>query len=228
MISVWTQLAYLAMALGLCLVIGLEREYRQKSAGLRTHTLVGVGAAVFMMVSKYGFSDVLSEHVTLDPSRVAAQIVSGIGFIGGGLIFVRRDAVRGLTTAASIWVAASVGSACGAGLGWLGLLATIGYLIVTLVFPVLVAKLPHAGPETIAIRVSYLDGRGLLRQIMAECVGAGFDIVDFAVSRGGIAEGAVGVRMEVRGRGSLPTLLPRLGELSGVLDVGVDDGDISV
>ena len=73
-------------------IIGLEREWRQKSAGLRTHTLVGVGAALFMLVSKYGFGDVLvSDRTVLDPSRIAAQVVSGIGFIGGGLIFVRGD-----------------------------------------------------------------------------------------------------------------------------------------
>ena len=92
-------------------LIGLEREYRQKSAGLRTHTLVGVAAALFMLVSKYGFSDVvLTGRITLDPSRVAAQIVSGIGFLGAGIIFVRRDAVRGLTTAALIRRLPVVGS----------------------------------------------------------------------------------------------------------------------
>src|SRR6185437_8911006 len=88
----WTQAGELGMALLLSAVIGLEREIRQKSAGLRTHTMVGVGAALFMLVSKYGFTDVLSfGRVVLDPSRVAAQIVTGIGFIGAGLIFVRRD-----------------------------------------------------------------------------------------------------------------------------------------
>jgi putative Mg2+ transporter-C (MgtC) family protein len=97
-------------------IIGIEREARAKSAGVRTHTLVGFGSAVFMVVSKYGFADVLPlDHIALDPSRVAAQIVSGIGFIGGGLIFVQRSSVvRGLTTAATIWLAAAVGMACGA------------------------------------------------------------------------------------------------------------------
>jgi putative Mg2+ transporter-C (MgtC) family protein len=76
---------------------------------------VGVGAAAFMLDSSYGFSDVLGQaHNTLDPSRVAAQIVSGIGFIGGGIIFVKRDMVRGLTTAAGVWVTAAVGMASGA------------------------------------------------------------------------------------------------------------------
>ena len=98
------------MALLLSGAIGLEREIRQKNAGIGTHILVGVGAALFMLVSKYGFTDVLEKGlIVLDPSRMAAQIVSGIGFLGAGLIFVRRDAVRGLTTAAAIWVTAAVG-----------------------------------------------------------------------------------------------------------------------
>jgi MgtC family len=118
------QLGELALAFVLSSLIGIERECRQKSAGPRTHTLVGTGAALFLIVSKYGFTDVLGPHVILDPSRVAAQIVSGIGFIGGGLIFVRGDAVRGLTTAAIVWITAAIGMACGAGLAILALAAT--------------------------------------------------------------------------------------------------------
>ena len=110
----WRQAGELGVALLLSGAIGLEREIRQKDAGMRTHILVGVGAALFMLVSKYGFTDVLEKGlIVLDPSRMAAQIVSGIGFLGAGLIFVRRDAVRGLTTAAAIWVTAAVGSAAG-------------------------------------------------------------------------------------------------------------------
>src|SRR5580700_6837753 len=124
----WRQIGELSLALGLSAVIGLEREIRQKNAGLRTHVLVGVGAALFMLISKYGFTDVLVRHlVVLDPSRVAAQIVSGVGFLGAGLIFVRRDAVRGLTTAAGIWVTAAVGAASGAGLPVLAGLTTAVY-----------------------------------------------------------------------------------------------------
>src|ERR1700733_9781100 len=96
----WLQIFDLFVAFVLCSAIGLERELRQKSAGLRTHTLVGLGAALFVLISKYGFNDVLEPgRVILDPSRVAAQIVTGVGFLGAGLIFVRRDSVRGLTTA---------------------------------------------------------------------------------------------------------------------------------
>jgi putative Mg2+ transporter-C (MgtC) family protein len=91
----WLQLSELALAFVLSALIGLEREIRQKSAGLRTYTLVGVSSALIMLVSKYGFTDVLENgRVVLDPSRVAAQIVSGIGFIGGGVIFVRRPCAR--------------------------------------------------------------------------------------------------------------------------------------
>jgi hypothetical protein len=109
----WVQLGELFLALILSALVGLEREMRNKSAGLRTYTLVGVSSALFMLISKYGFMDVLeSGRVVIDPSRVAAQVVSGIGFIGGGVIFMRREIVRGLTTAASVWLTAALGMAC--------------------------------------------------------------------------------------------------------------------
>src|ERR1700744_4769372 len=92
----WRQAGELGLALLLSALIGLEREIRQKSAGLRTYTLGGVGSALFMLISKYGFMDVITaDKIILDPSRVAAQIVTGVGFLGGGIIFVRRDSVRG-------------------------------------------------------------------------------------------------------------------------------------
>jgi putative Mg2+ transporter-C (MgtC) family protein len=97
-------------------VIGFERERAVRAAGLRTHMLVCVGSCLVMVVSAYGFSSVLSEHVVLDPSRVAAQVVSGIGFLGAGSIILRKESVRGLTTAASIWATAAIGLAAGGGL----------------------------------------------------------------------------------------------------------------
>jgi len=137
------ELAPLALAFLLSSVIGFERELRQKSAGLRTHTLVGVGAATFVLVSKYGFSDVLVDgRIGLDPSRVASQVVAGIGFIGAGVIFVKRDGVRGLTTAAAIWLTAAVGLAAGAGLVAVAVGATLIHLIVSYVYTPLVRRLP--------------------------------------------------------------------------------------
>src|SRR3984957_15142608 len=160
----WAQMGELALPLVLSALIGLEREMRQKSAGLRTHTLVGVGAALFMLISKYGFNDVLAPgRIVLDPSRVAAQIVTGVGFLGAGLIFVRRDSVRGLTTAAAIWVTAAVGSAAGAGLPLLAVFATGIYFLVAVVFPVVTRRLPRSTTAISALRVRYPDGRGILR-----------------------------------------------------------------
>jgi putative Mg2+ transporter-C (MgtC) family protein len=132
------QFIELGSAFLLSAAIGLEREIRQKSAGLRTYTVVGTSAALFLLISKYGFTDVLAKDtVVLDPSRVAAQIVSGIGFIGGGIIFVQGDRVRGLTTAATVWLVTAVGMACGAGLPWLALAVTFGYFIVAFIFPLI-------------------------------------------------------------------------------------------
>jgi putative Mg2+ transporter-C (MgtC) family protein len=113
-------LGRLAIAAALGSVIGFEREFREREAGLRTHLLVAVGAALFTIVSAYGFRDILgasgpSVLVRLDPSRIAAQIVSGIGFLGAGAIIRQGLSVRGLTTAASLWVVAAIGMAAGAG-----------------------------------------------------------------------------------------------------------------
>lgn len=106
--------------------IGLEREYRSKEAGFRTHFLVALGSALFMIVSQWGFGEALMQESTrLDPSRVAAQVVSGIGFIGAGTIMIQKHAVRGLTTAAGVWVTAAIGLACGSGLYLLSAASTL-------------------------------------------------------------------------------------------------------
>ena len=112
------------------ILIGLEREYRAKEAGYRTHFLVALGSAVLMIVSQYGFDEVLkTDLVRLDPSRVAAQVVSGIGFIGAGTIILQKQIVRGLTTAAGIWATSGIGLAVGAGMYELGIAATILVLV---------------------------------------------------------------------------------------------------
>ena len=103
-------------------VVGLDREYRAKEAGYRTHFLVSLGSALIMVVSQYGF---LENSVSLDPSRVAAQVVSGIGFIGAGTIIIQKQFVRGLTTAAGIWATAGIGLAVGSGMYGLGIAATL-------------------------------------------------------------------------------------------------------
>lgn len=111
---------------GLCgMLIGLERQNRLKEAGIRTHLLVAVGACLAALVSKYGFFDLMgSEFIKLDPSRVAASIVTGVGFLGAGMISVHRYSVTGLTTAAGMWVTASIGMALGCGMYITGFLST--------------------------------------------------------------------------------------------------------
>ena len=137
------QFIELGLAYALSAAIGLEREIRHKSAGLRTYTVVGTAAALFLLISKYGFTDVLIDgRIVLDPSRVAAQVVSGIGFIGAGLIFVSQDRVRGLTTAATVWLVTGIGMACGAGLPWLATASTGAYFIVAFVFPLILRIIP--------------------------------------------------------------------------------------
>ena len=160
----WSQLGDLGVAFALSSAIGLERELRQKSAGLRTYTLVGVASALIMLISKYAFTDVIvAGRIVLDPSRVVAQVVSGIGFIGGGLIFVRRDAVRGLTTAAAVWLTAAVGMAAGAGLAILALAVTGIHFIVAYGYTPLARRLPRSLDAVSQVRLVYQGQRGVLR-----------------------------------------------------------------
>lgn len=119
---------FIAGAMGV--LIGLEREYRAKEAGYRTHFLVALGSALMMIVSQYGFMEVLkTDLIRLDPSRIAAQVVSGIGFIGAGTIILQKQIVRGLTTAAGIWATSGIGLAVGAGMYAVGISATLLVLL---------------------------------------------------------------------------------------------------
>lgn len=121
----------LVLAAALGSVIGFERERLSWAAGLRTHMLVCVGSALVMIVSAFGFADVLgTPNVVLDPSRIAAQVVSGIGFLGAGSILLRGEVIRGLTTAASLWAVAAVGLAVGGGMYTASIAATVIVLII--------------------------------------------------------------------------------------------------
>ena len=127
---IWDFVWRLVLAALFGTIIGLDREYREKEAGFRTHFLVSLGSALMMIVSQYGFSEILThDGVSLDPSRIAAQVVSGIGFIGAGTIIFNHQIVRGLTTAASLWATAGICLTAGAGMSWLALAATILTLV---------------------------------------------------------------------------------------------------
>jgi putative Mg2+ transporter-C (MgtC) family protein len=133
----WQLVLRLLIAAVLGSVVGADRERLVWAAGLRTHMLVCVGACLFMIVSAFGFSDILgTKNVILDPSRIAAQVVSGIGFLGAGSILLRGDVIRGLTTAASLWSVAAIGLAVGGGLYIEAVAATVVIMIIlTLVKP---------------------------------------------------------------------------------------------
>jgi putative Mg2+ transporter-C (MgtC) family protein len=215
----WSQLGALALAFALSSIIGLERELRHKSAGLRTHALVGVGSALFVLVSKYGFRDSLAPGtVAVDPARVAAQVVSGIGFIGGGLIFVRGDLVRGLTTAAIVWMTAAVGMACGSGLVVLAIAVTGGHFVVVLGYTFLEQRLPRFRGQEAAVRVTYVDGRDLLADILAECNRRGIVVTRVETDRVG-GEGPPSATLYVRDQGTVGELVLSLDRLDGVLTV---------
>ncbi|GGC17755.1 hypothetical protein GCM10011386_07080 [Parapedobacter defluvii] len=129
----WKEIALrLSLAALFGAIIGFERERKNWAAGLRTHMLVSVGSSLVMMVSAYGFTDVLgSENVTLDPSRVAAQVISGIGFIGAGtILFLKQGVIRGLTTAAGLWTVAAIGLATGGGMYFAASVATAMAIVI--------------------------------------------------------------------------------------------------
>jgi putative Mg2+ transporter-C (MgtC) family protein len=132
----WTEiLLRLCIATAFGGLIGMERQRYDGGAGLRTHMLVCLGSCLMMIVSVYGFSEVLTkEHVALDPSRVAAQVVSGIGFLGAGtILFLRQEVIKGLTTAAGLWTAAGIGLATGGGLYFAAGVTTVLVLIILVV-----------------------------------------------------------------------------------------------
>ena len=172
--TIVTQLVLLLIAFGLSCVIGIERELRHKNAGARTHTLVGTGSALFTLVSAYGFDQVLGADVVLDPSRIAAQIVSGIGFLGAGVIFMRKHVLSGLTTAASIWVVAAVGMATGAGMPLIAAATVVLYLFAVTAISLLVGKIREPlRDRTLIIR--YIDGGGVLRDILEASSRLGYE-----------------------------------------------------
>ena len=122
----------IACLCGAC--IGLERSKRQKDAGVRTHIIVSLGSALMMLVSKYGFFDILQYNgLSADASRVAANVITGVGFLGAGMIFIRNASIKGLTTAAGIWTTSGVGMAIGAGMYTVGIFATVLMIVLQII-----------------------------------------------------------------------------------------------
>lgn len=131
------QLPYIVRVVAACIcgaAIGYERSVRQKDAGIRTHIIVALGSALMMVVSKYGFGDIMMvDGIRVDVSRIAANITTGISFLGAGVIFVRNASIKGLTTAAGIWATAGVGIAIGAGMYFIGFFTTVLMILIQII-----------------------------------------------------------------------------------------------
>lgn len=164
----------LAFALLLGGLIGIEREYRAKEAGFRTHFLVALGSALFCIVSQYGFSTDLK-----DSSRVAAQVVSGIGFLGAGTIIFQKNVVRGLTTAAGLWVTAAIGLACGTGMY---VAAGVSTLMVLLGLEILNAFLPKMGTSTMTISF-VAPTRESVRKVLSQIKHDGMELYSYELKQ---------------------------------------------
>ncbi|WGM22853.1 MgtC/SapB family protein (plasmid) [Paenarthrobacter sp. OM7] len=216
--STLTELALVGMAYVLSALVGIERHRQVKSAGLRTHTLVGLGAAVFTLVSGYGFSSITTTDVILDPSRIAAQIVSGVGFLGAGVIFVRQNVVSGLTTAASVWLVAAIGMACGAGMPVLAATGTVLHLLTVTLLSRVARQIPVAGRGR-DLTVHYGDGKGTLRLILERATELGFEVALKGTRRQETARAGTVIEANLRfnrGRVSIDHLVEQLTDVSGV------------
>ena len=152
-LTIFDNLEFLIRIILSCLAgagIGLERTRRSKEAGIRTHCIIAVSSAVFMILSKYAFLDLPNEGVASDPGRIAAQVVSGVSFLGAGVIFKYNTSIKGLTTAAGMWATSAVGMAFGAGMYWLGAMETATLIVIQLILH----RFPVAGDNMVTQSVS--------------------------------------------------------------------------
>lgn len=202
----------------LAALLGLEREVRNKDAGLRTYTLVGLGSALIMVVSRHGFASVIGPGIDLDPARIAAQVVSGIGFLGGGLIFVKRDVVRGLTTAAGLWLCSGIGLAAGAGMIYLAVFATTAGLLTMVGLDLVERRILRSKRDIVFLDVVCHDKKGVLAQISTVIAKAGFNIESVEI-RKEAGEGLVTIHFALTDSGEIRSLVSRLAEEDTVVEV---------
>lgn len=176
-------------------LIGYERKNRLKEAGIRTHLIVALASALMMIISKYGFDDVIQTyHIGLDPSRVAAGIVTGVGFLGAGMIFVRRQAISGLTTAAGIWATVGVGMAIGGGLYIIGVAATIIIIIIQVLLHRNLRWLKIPSAEQIVVEIK--DSRDAISYLQNKLKGNQIEILHFKAEK--IDQGFLEVELHVK------------------------------
>ncbi len=219
----WLQISELLLAFTLSSLVGLERQLRGKAAGLRTQALVGTTSALLMLVSKYGFNDVLlAGHVVLDPSRVAAQIVTGVGFLGAGLILTRQGNVKGLTTAAAVWETAAIGMAAGAGLWLLALVVTFLHFVTVYAFTALTRRLPGAAVTSVRIELTYVEQHDLLRTLLGRVTELDWKLTGLSPHETPDGDAAVtSVYLDLSGNGNPADIVHTLAIADGVRRAGV-------
>lgn len=173
-------------------LIGIEREYRAKEAGFRTHFLVALGSALFCIVGQFGFGADLK-----DSSRIAAQVVSGIGFLGAGTIIFQKNVVRGLTTAAGLWVTAAIGLACGTGMYIAAVIATV---LVLFGLEVMNSLIPNFGTTTVQLTFTATSKESVKRvvdQIKNDCIELySYELRDRRTSQGEIFEANIEIKVK--------------------------------
>lgn len=203
-------------------LIGVERERLERAAGLRTHALVGVGSTLIMIVSAFGFSDILgSKDVVLDPSRIAAQVVSGIGFLGAGTIIFQREVVRGLTTAASIWAVAGIGLAVGGGLYLAAVAGTAVILIILAgIRPIEHRFFPHNRAARLSIEIEQRPGSIFAIEQAINEAGCGLDSMRVQPGEGDRTD-IVDIVLKKEREGNMLAAVDRLRAVHGIRNIEI-------
>jgi putative Mg2+ transporter-C (MgtC) family protein len=216
------------LALVLGALVGLERERKERSAGMRTNALVALGSSLFTIISAFGFADLLgTAHIQLDPTRIASYVVAGIGFLGGGSIIVLRDTekVKGLTTAAAIWMVAAIGMACGAGMLVEAATGTVLTLMVLIVLRFVERRfLQHRELQHLRVETSS-GGSQFVSQLYHVCTRPGVTVEGLEVRK---EQGSVTIEVAcaVADTTTLTHMVGDLQELPGVHAVYADMHDI--
>lgn len=231
-ISSWTEhglpvttiLGRLALATLLGLLVGLERERREHAAGMRTHAVVSVASALIMLVSAYGFPE--EGNYRFDPMRLSAQVVSGIGFLGAGVIIFRRNVVHGLTTAASVWAVAGVGLAVGGGLPITASIGTGFLLLIQGGLRPVKQRLFQEQVRRHRVLLSVSESKGVLKSIRKIATGnPGFELISLSFDDS--TEGSAGIvrlRLEVDDPDDILMIVQQLQDITGVTSLSWQHG----
>lgn len=217
MVEPWTYLGPLGLALLLGLAVGAEREWQGKPAGMRTHGLIAIGACLFVLAGRFGFAESDPNTPGVDPARIAAQVVAGVGFLGAGVIFFHRNLVFGMTTAASIWSTTAMAIACGAGLYWAAVAVAVAQLGVVAGLAPLEDVIARHAKHTGRLHLKYTSSEALTA-VLSKCTDRGFTVVEID-NEDGDGNGRHTTDLVLAGRGSVKELTSELSAMNGIVGV---------